>query len=422
MKTTFFAVAAVLSCVAACGSSTEGVSAGVDTNGVSPLGQKGCNKHVDCDDGNPCTADTCVHGRGCQYASAPNGTACSDGNACTTGDACVAGACAGAPVVCTAADQCHAAGVCEPATGACPVMAPTKTDGAACDDHNACTSQDTCVAGICGTPQAGKYTFEEISYPGAANTYGVGINAFGDVVGEYQSTTDYAVHAFTLHAGTYTSIDRPGSTDTYVAAIDDAGRVLGFTSTPDGQHPFIYANGVFSVLTGLEGDVNIPTGWNAAGDIVGVVGAQSFLFHAGVRTLLNIPGADITGVSGINAAGDIVGSGVKVGDGGAITDMRGFVLRGGSWSSFAVPGAVTTGATGISGDAVVGSLMAADNERHTFVYRNAAFMTVDVPGAPSTYGQGINATGQVVGTFDKGAFRISTAFVATPTANACVTP
>jgi RHS repeat-associated protein len=83
-----------------------------------------------------------------QCTGKPDGTACNDGNACTQTDTCVAGACTGSnPVTCTAQDQCHNVGTCSEATGGC--SNPPKTDGTACNDGNACTRSDTCVAGTC---------------------------------------------------------------------------------------------------------------------------------------------------------------------------------------------------------------------------------------------------------------------------------
>lgn len=76
------------------------------------------------------------------------GSLCDDGNACTQMDSCVAGACVGAnPKVCAALDQCHDAGTCNAATGAC--SNPNKMDGSACSDGNACTQTDACMAGTC---------------------------------------------------------------------------------------------------------------------------------------------------------------------------------------------------------------------------------------------------------------------------------
>src|SRR5262249_51540661 len=119
-----------------------------------------------CSDGNTCTtSDQCTEGRRagtpivctasdqCQTAgtgdptpgicpnpAAPNGTTCSDANACTTADSCQAGVCTGTPVVCTALDQCHVAGTCNPATGTC--SNPNAADGTTCSDGNACTNPD----------------------------------------------------------------------------------------------------------------------------------------------------------------------------------------------------------------------------------------------------------------------------------------
>lgn len=47
---------------------------------------------VVCDDGSPCTADSCDPGIGCT-TSPDNGVPCDDGNDCTQGDACLAGQC-----------------------------------------------------------------------------------------------------------------------------------------------------------------------------------------------------------------------------------------------------------------------------------------------------------------------------------------
>jgi len=111
-----------------------------------------------CSGGNPvtCTAADQCHVAGvcnnatgvCSSPASPDGTACNDGNACTQTDTCRAGACTGTnPVVCAAADQCHVAGVCNNATGVC--SNPPSPDGTTCNDGNACTRTDACLAGVC---------------------------------------------------------------------------------------------------------------------------------------------------------------------------------------------------------------------------------------------------------------------------------
>jgi uncharacterized repeat protein (TIGR03803 family) len=83
----------------------------------------------------------------------PDGAACDDGDGCTQNDTCQAGTCVGgSAVTCAALDQCHEAGVCDPGTGAC--SNPSKPAGTACDDGDACTQIDTCHMGVCvgGSP------------------------------------------------------------------------------------------------------------------------------------------------------------------------------------------------------------------------------------------------------------------------------
>ncbi len=103
-----------------------------------------------CDDGNPCSQDQCDLNHGCQHALV-NGGACEDGNACTVGDTCQSGTCTPAGSLdcddknpCTA-DTCDALSGCVHA-----VM-----DGSACDDGNVCTIGDACVGDVC-TPGKGK--------------------------------------------------------------------------------------------------------------------------------------------------------------------------------------------------------------------------------------------------------------------------
>ena len=165
---------------------------------------------LSCDDGNPCTADSCDANAGCQ-STPDDSLSCDDGRACSSDDhcsggqcvtdececevdadcsatevpacmkavcasykcqitsdlsadgqpcegqdkclaggACAAGTCAGGtPKDCSAegTDACHP-GVCDPGTGDC--QASQADDGAECDDGDPCTVGDQCTAGVCG--------------------------------------------------------------------------------------------------------------------------------------------------------------------------------------------------------------------------------------------------------------------------------
>ena len=102
-----------------------------------------------CDDGNPCTIDSCLAASGCTTAPGQDGAPCTDGNACTQSDTCANGSCAGSsPVVCIASDNCHSVGTCDTTSGSC--SNPAKDNGTACDDASKCTTGDVCTGGTCG--------------------------------------------------------------------------------------------------------------------------------------------------------------------------------------------------------------------------------------------------------------------------------
>jgi len=79
----------------------------------------GCDSDADCDDGNPCTDDTCDVDTGECTNVADDNNPCSDGNDCTD-DVCVGGVCVG-----------------------------TNDDLNTCDDGIACTGDDLCNQGVC---------------------------------------------------------------------------------------------------------------------------------------------------------------------------------------------------------------------------------------------------------------------------------
>jgi hypothetical protein len=132
----------------------------------------GCCTNLDCDDGNPCTTDTCDQtshtcshtpiANCCQTAAdcptptnqckqaacvsnvcveqnKANGTTCNDGNPCTTNDVCTGGTCAGTPVACTAGTTC--------VSGTC--VCNTTSGCTGCCQSNTC--QAGTAQGACGS-------------------------------------------------------------------------------------------------------------------------------------------------------------------------------------------------------------------------------------------------------------------------------
>src|SRR5262245_2649749 len=100
-----------------------------------------------CDDHNPCTANSCDPVLGCVFAPVPDGTSCPAVGACSHAGICIAGECNPGPVTdCDDGNPCTADS-CNPNTGGCThVAAPNGTD---CGDGNACNGAETCQHGTC---------------------------------------------------------------------------------------------------------------------------------------------------------------------------------------------------------------------------------------------------------------------------------
>ena len=100
-----------------------------------------------CDDGNPCTTDSCDPASGCTK-TVDDGKACdADGNACTAADHCVGATCTiGKAVVCDNTNVCTK-NTCDPVNGKC--VGKAVQEGAPCDDSTVCTQADVCKTGEC---------------------------------------------------------------------------------------------------------------------------------------------------------------------------------------------------------------------------------------------------------------------------------
>ncbi len=99
-----------------------------------------------CDDGDPCTTDSCNSTSGCKSAPA-SGVPCDDGDVCTVNDACVAGQCTGGGAL-----ACDDGNVCT--NDSCADGCVYTANAATCTDNDACTQGDTCANSACaaGSP------------------------------------------------------------------------------------------------------------------------------------------------------------------------------------------------------------------------------------------------------------------------------
>jgi hypothetical protein len=97
---------------------------------------------VNCNDGNPCTADDCEVETGCFHE--PDDADCTDANPCTSNDHCSAGVCVGGDDVQCIDDNPCTDDTCDPEVGCIHSL-----NAAPCDDGDPCTQTDVCQLGVC---------------------------------------------------------------------------------------------------------------------------------------------------------------------------------------------------------------------------------------------------------------------------------
>ena len=103
---------------------------------------------AECDDDDPCTNDSCNSETGCRNAPLVDGAGCDDGDACTLGDTCVEGNCSGSAKVCADdGNPCTILSGCDSASGEC--LFEDVADQTECEDGSVCSVNDTCIDGVC---------------------------------------------------------------------------------------------------------------------------------------------------------------------------------------------------------------------------------------------------------------------------------
>jgi alpha-tubulin suppressor-like RCC1 family protein len=183
-----------------------------------------------------------------------DGTPCDDGDTCTVDDACAGGLCVGSALECAPADACHVPGSCDPSTGLCkPKLA---SSGTPCDDGNACTTDDACLAGLCRgntaveCPEAALVCDVVVACDpvvGCVNVDAPNGNACDDGVG--------ATPTSTCQAGVCTGACASGFSDCGGKCVY-RGDACGLCPTPDGGLPIdVSAGGLTQCVVMDDGTV-----------------------------------------------------------------------------------------------------------------------------------------------------------------------
>jgi hypothetical protein len=218
----------------------------------------------------------------------------------------------------------------------------------------------------------------------------------------------------------------PGSAQTQVTGINNAGDTAGFWVGSDGtSRGFVRWHGVFTSYAdprAPKGAVNQLLGLNDAGLAVGFYYDARGHAHAyelnratGQFTAITIPGAVSATAAGINNAGDIVGY-FSTKSGATSGFLR---TPAGRLVTFSFPGGRYTQALGINfRDQIVGSYLSSTKATRGFVLSNplgsdGEWQSIDDPSGTSTVVNGIDWNGDLVGYYTDGKGRTS-GFLAVP--------
>jgi len=206
------------------------------------------------------------------------------------------------------------------------------------------------------------FRFVRIDFPNATLTRAHGINARGDIVGQYQDSNGVP-HGYLLRKGVFSTIDFPDASLTGARGINARGDIVGG----------------FSDGAGIE---------------------HGYLLRDGQFTQIDYPGASITTARGINNAGDITGRHFD-----QLGRESGFILKDGTFLDVHIPLGFTTDVwmAEDNGRVMVGdAAMRPDFGLHGYVRKGwGDFQLIDFPGlsVPCTAARWINERGDIVGLF-----------------------
>ena len=258
------------------------------------------------------------------------------------------------------------------------------------------------VAGYAGD-RAVLYSGGSITYLGTlggTNSYGVGIDGSGQVVG-YSQLADADLRAFLYTGGVMTDLLGPLSGSESIAFdINSSGLVVGYSNSPgdprSGPRAFVY-----NTITGTMTDLG-PTGSgvNVSINDSGQVVAGPFLYTGTSKTYLGNLGGSNSGGYGINDSGQVVGYSTLTDTG---YGYHAFLYSSGLMTDLGTFGGIYSHAFDINNSGqVVGFASTADGGERAFVY-SAGTMTdlntvLDGSGAAWTIEKawGINDNGQIV--------------------------
>jgi hypothetical protein len=152
-----------------------------------------------------------------------------------------------------------------------------------------------------------------INYPKASDTFPLGINYAGTIVGYYTAPGSIHVHGFELKNKKFTTIQFPKSVNTVVESINDSGVMIGSEWPGSGVYEgFVLAGGTFVTLKDSKATgATLPYDINNAGTIVGDyfagVNPQSFMYSKRTFKDIVVPNATQANTHGVNGNNYVTG-------------------------------------------------------------------------------------------------------------------
>jgi len=224
------------------------------------------------------------------------------------------------------------------------------------------------------------------------------INNAGQIVGF--TTTPSGTRAFRYTNGTMQNLGTLGGAS-WAFGISSDGRVAGCSSMAGGiDRGFLYSGTTMTnlgTLTGSGGSYAYDI--NDAGQVVGGATSASgtghaFRYSGGTKTDLGtLPGGDSSEAHGINNLGQIVGSSYT-----AAGPQHAFLYSGGQMTDLGTLGGMESSAWRIN-DAgqIIGRSYTSTGREHAFLYTAGAMIDLGTFGGTRSDALGINSAGQVVG-------------------------
>jgi hypothetical protein len=279
---------------------------------------------------------------------------------------------------------------------------------------------------------AGTYEFSPIIYPTDTFTQMLGINSSGEIVGYHGMNINKGLTTSLSNITVFTSENYPNSAQTQVTAINTAGDTAGFYIDNSGfNHGFTDTAGTFATVDAPGTVFNQLLSWNDVGQVAGYSSIdptgmtlqRAFTLKSGTYTYLTdyFPaGTGNAQATGVNNSGVVCGFYVD-----SVGVNHGFLLTNGVLTTLNYPNSTSTMALGLNNEnQVVGTFADALGNGHGFLYNSqyGIYQQIDDPLAVPPSGttvNGINNAGDIVG-FYVDDIGNTDGFVATP-APACST-